>query len=115
MRSSAAYKSYYEDKEDTIRVMTYEEWEEVRETVERMMKRKQNKARKRMELYYKQQRIFGLYVCTIAVVFILMGYITNITTLMVLGDVFALSGLYTMFTRRMLLVNSYFIEKRKVK
>lgn len=115
MRGSAAYKSYYEDKEDTIRVMTYEEWEEVRETAERMMKRKQNKARKRMELYYKQQRIFGLYVCTIAVVFILMGYITNITTLMVLGDVFALSGLYTMFTRRMLLVNSYFIEKRKVK
>lgn len=109
MRGSAAYNEYQRQSE-TIRVMTYEEWEEVRESAERVAKRKKEKARRKREAYFKAQRLFGVGICLFAVVVIMTGFIANITNLMGLGDVIAIVGLYTIFTKRMIYVNAYFLE-----
>lgn len=103
MRSSALHKTYEED--NIIRVMTYEEWEKIREI--------KTKRTKRLAKYYRRQRAFGFYICLVAMVFYLISSFTNVFALTGIANVFAVLGLFTMFTRKMILVDSYFIEKKR--
>lgn len=111
-RDNTARKMYEEycGNAGTISVMTFEEWENVRDAMNRRQSSKRRKERKRMALYFKRQRVFGFMIMAFGIIVALVGHFAGIVGLQYLGVGVGLFSLYPVFTKDMVLVDEYFLE-----
>lgn len=110
-RDNTARKMYEEyQKEDVINVMTFEEWERVRDVLNNRQLKKKRKERKRMALYFKRQRLFGFAIMAFGIITTIVGHCSDIVGLQYMGVGVGLLSLYPIFTKEMMLVDEYFLE-----
>ncbi len=111
-RDNTARNMYdkYCNSSDTINVMTFEEWEDVRESMSNRQLRKKRRERKRMAMYFKRQRAFGFSIMLFGIIVAIVGHFSNIVGLQYLGVGVGLLSLYPIFTKEMMLVDEYFLE-----
>lgn len=94
-----------------VMVMTYDDYEDIREGMNRRAKARRMVDRENMAKYYGRQRIFGLVILLVGVVCLVVG--SNISKIMeYFGAVVGLYGLYVSVTKHMVLKDSYYIERQ---
>ena len=108
MQGNTARKMYNND--DVINVMTFDEWENVRESMSNRQLQKKRKERKKMALYFRRQRAFGCVIMAFAVVCMIIGKVSGVEELGALGIVAGIAALYVIMTKHMMYVNEYFLE-----
>lgn len=110
-RDNTAKKMYEEYcNGSTINVMTFEEWENVRDSMNNRQLNRKRKERKRMALYFKRQRLFGFSIMLFGIIVAIVGHYSNIIGLQYMGVGIGLLSLYPIFTKEMILVDEYFLE-----
>lgn len=90
--------------------MSYQDWEELsaNEMEEKMVRYR--RANRRMAKYYKRQRTMGLLFMVIGLIAVGIGYPMTWKLLYILGTIITLTGLYCMFTKRMVYIDKYYLE-----
>lgn len=112
IRDNTTRKMYEEhcNGAGTISVMTFEEWEDVRDAMNNRQRSKRRKERRHMALYFKRQRTFGFMLMAFGIALALVGHFAEIVGLQYLGVGIGLFSLYPVFTKEMVLVDEYFLE-----
>lgn len=110
--NNAAGKMGYQYDKNIVNVMTFEEWSEINDVMERRSRQKRKVARRVRANYYRRQRTFGGLIISFGTVTGTISYFTDIPALGVIGVCMALAGLYTLFTKQMILVDEYFLEQQ---
>lgn len=110
--NNTARKTAYGYEQDVINVMTFDDWNDIHDSIEYRNQQKRRKARRMRAKYYYRQRIFGVTVMAAGVIIGIVAHCTNITALEFVGAITAVAGLYTVFTKHMLFVDEYFLEQQ---
>ena len=103
-------KKYDYDYDDAIKVMTYNDWEEAHDAMERRRKTKALKFRKAKAKYFQRQRKYGLYNAILGVLTIGVGKLASVPEIGLIGLLFVLMGIYIMNTKNMVLVDWFFLK-----
>lgn len=93
-----------------IRVMTYDDWETLNNNVIHSKRMNYIKANRRMALYYKRQRLMGYILIIIGLISVSIGNANSWDTLNILGIVTFGIGIFSLFTKRMLYIDKYYLE-----
>lgn len=93
-------------------VMTYDDYEDIREGMNRRAKTRRSADRANLAKYYGRQRFFGLAILLIGVVCLVVGCSIEAKMLEYFGFAIGLFGLYIAFTKNMVLVDQYYLERQ---
>lgn len=97
---------------DPITVMTYDDYEDIRERMNARRSLRASKDRKKRAKYYSRQRLTGFLVLSIGISCMIAGCAIDVKILEYFGAAVGLFGLYMIFTKHMVLVDEYFLEKQ---
>ena len=92
--------------------MSFNEYENVRKQLNERRKQRIGKDREHRALYYRQQRLMGAIIMLVGIACLITGCIIAVNILEYFGIFISLVGLYTIFTRQMVLVNKYYLERQ---
>ncbi len=106
---SANYDGRYAEPET---FMSFNEYENMREQLNERRKQRIGKDRERRAVYYRQQRIMGVAIMLVGIACLIIGCVITASILEYFGIFVGLVGLYTIFTRQMVLVNKYYLERQ---
>lgn len=99
-------------KQRPVTVMSYDDYEDIRESMNRRAKGRRAADRENMAKYYGRQRIFGLVILLVGVVCLIVGDGISSSIMEYFGAAVGLYGLYMSVTKHMILVDSYYIERQ---
>lgn len=66
---------------NVISVMSFDEWENIRDAMNERELRKNQMERKKMAMYFRRQRLFGLCILLISVLIAIIGHISGVEEL----------------------------------
>ena len=93
-----------------ITVMTYDEYEDIRESMNARRKARANKERERRAKYYARQRIMGIAIFAAGIACLIAGIFMNAETIEYFGVFVGVVGLYVVVTKQMIFVDKYYLE-----
>ena len=95
---------------EPITVMTYDEYEDIRESMNARRRARVSKDRERRAKYYNRQRLMGLVIMLAGVLCLIVGCLMTARVLEYFGAAIGVFGLYIMVTKQMILVDKYYLE-----
>lgn len=107
-KTNNAYAGYA----DSITVMSFDEYEDIRDRMNERRKQRINKDRERRALYYRQQRLMGAIIMIVGIACLITGCCITAKILEYFGIFAAVVGLYIVVTPQMILVNKYYLERK---
>ena len=106
-----SFKAYNSDHEsEVITYMSYDEWENLKNKINKRRLSKINEERKRKMMYFRRQRSIGIIVFLVGLICLLIGCNTGNLILQYFGGIIGIVGFYLVLTKRMMLVDNYFLE-----
>lgn len=90
--------------------MSYDEWAKLNDGMEKRRFLKRLRERRRKAGYYKRQRLMGAIIMLIGIICMVISCIISQSVLQVVGAIFGIAGLYTILTKQMILIDSYYLE-----
>lgn len=106
MRGNTARKEDY----NTINVMTYADWCDLNDEIQKRGEKKRIIERKKRARYFEKQRRFGFMIIGFSSLMALGGRTFGIDGLCLMSVFVALAGLFTIFTKQMILVDEYYLD-----
>ena len=95
---------------DRTMYLNYRDWDSIHRQQRNAYFQKMQYERTRRASYYKRQRSMGFMLLLVAMTVLIVACVNAFAVLQGVGVVVALFGLYTMLTRQMVLVDSYYLE-----
>ena len=96
--------------DDTIQAMTYQDWKCLEDEAKHYKRMKYIKSNKRMGMYFRRQRFMGYILIIIGLIAVGVGCSRNWEIMNTLGAIIGVSGLYCLFTKRMIYIDRYYLE-----
>lgn len=90
--------------------MSYDEWAKLNDGMEKRRLLKRLRERRRKAGYYKRQRLMGAIIMLIGIICMVISCIISQSVLQAVGAIFGIAGLYTILTKQMILIDSYYLE-----
>lgn len=90
--------------------MSFNDYEDMRDKFNERRKQRVHKDRERKAMYYSQQRIMGAIITLVGIICLIIGCAITANILEYFGLFISIIGIYTVFTRQMLLINKYYLE-----
>lgn len=100
------------NKSEAVTYMSFDEYEDIREQMNARRKRRIAKDRERRAVYFRQQRIMGFLIMAVGIACLITGCQLVAKILEYFGIAVGVVGLYTVFTRQMVLINKYYLERQ---
>ncbi len=97
---------------DTITVMTYDEYEDIRERMNARRKVRVYKDRQNRVKYYSRQRFMGAMILLVGVSCLIAGCALHTDLMECFGAVIGLLGVYVIMTKNMVLIDQYYLERQ---
>lgn len=98
------------NSQEVITYMSYDEWNNINNDMEKRRLSKRFRERRRKAEYYKRQRFMGVIITLIGIICMVISCIISQMVLQAFGAVFGIVGLYTILTKQMILVDNYYLE-----
>lgn len=98
------------NNQEIITYMSYGEWENINSDMENRKNTKRLRERRRKAGYYKRQRLMGAIIMLIGIICMVVSCIISQRVLQGFGVIVGIVGLYTIMTKQMILVDSYYLE-----
>lgn len=95
---------------DYTTVMSYGEFAEIQDEMERRKNKRREKDRQNRTTYFIRQRAMGATIMTIGMVFLSVGCHIDEQIMEIFGAIVGIAGLGIVVTKKMVLVDSYFLE-----
>ena len=89
---------------ETIRLMTYEDWEKEHKHIQKKVHQQQKKYREQMRRYYLNQKLFGTMIVLFGIIVAVAGEWIAVSELYGIGTFCTLGGLYIMVTQKHVLI-----------
>ena len=105
-----AYQTEAKRKTEYQHVMSYDDWEEIKEGMNSRRRAKAARERENRAKYYCRQRILGFLILAVGVICLLTGCMINQNIVQYFGAASGLVGLYVIMTKSMVLVDRYYLE-----
>lgn len=96
--------------DNVITYMSFDEWENINEDMEKRRDIKRLKERHRKARYFKRQRCLGAIIMLVGTICLISGSIITKTILQYFGLIIGFVGLYIMYTKQMIVVDGYYLE-----
>ena len=93
-----------------ISVMSYQDWKELDAEVKRYKKLNYKKQNRRMSLYFRRQRLMGFAIMIIGLIVVSIGCVNQWKELKLIGTIITFFGMYCIFTKRMIYIDTYYLE-----
>lgn len=90
--------------------MDYEQWDKINSMIQGSYRKRLIYERKQREKYYAKQRRIGIKITLCGVIFAVVCYFSKVSVLSYIGVVLVCGGLYTAFTRNMIIVDDYYLD-----
>lgn len=91
-------------------LMTYDDYEYIRRSISAERNGRRARERERRMKYYRRQKLFGAVIMAVGAFFLGVGCGINENIVQYFGAGIGAVGLYTIITRRMILVDKYYLE-----
>lgn len=98
------------DNQEVITYMSYDEWAKLNDGMEKRRLLKRLRERRRKAGYYKRQRLMGAIIMLIGIICMVISCIISQRVLQGFGVIVGIVGLYTVMTKQMILIDSYYLE-----
>lgn len=95
-----------------ITFMSYNQWEDIKDGMNERRLRRIAKERRRKAMYFKRQHIAGAAIFIVGIICLMIGCRFDKMLLQYFGAPVGLAGLYLVLTKRMVLVDNYFLERQ---
>ena len=96
--------------DNVITYMSYNEWENINEDMEKRRDIKRLKERHRKACYFRRQRCLGAIIMLVGIMCLISGSIITQRVLQYFGLITGFVGLYMMYTKQMIVVDGYYLE-----
>lgn len=90
--------------------MSYEDWENINEDMEKRRSIKRLKERQKRACYFRRQRRLGTIIMLLGIVCLISGSVVIQRVLQGFGVITGFVGLYMMYTNQMVVVDGYYLE-----
>lgn len=96
--------------DNVVTYMSYNEWEDINEDMEKRRNVKRLKEQHRKACYFRWQRCLGAIIMLVGIMCLISGSIITQRVLQYFGLITGFVGLYMMYTKQMIVVDGYYLE-----
>lgn len=104
------YQTTAKRKAEYQTYMTYDDWEDIKDNMNRRRRSRAFNERKNRVKYYNRQRVLGFLILAVGVICLLAGCMIGQDIVTWFGAVAGGVGLYVILTKAMILVDWYYLE-----
>lgn len=98
------------DCKNVTAYMSYEDWENINEDMEKRRGAKKLKEQHKRACYFRRQRRLGAIIMLLGIICLILGSFVLQRVLQGFGVITGFAGLYMMYTNQMIVVDGYYLE-----